>query len=193
MVSMPPRIRFTSDIILAQAFEIVRQEGLDALSARRVAQELGCSTQPVYNAYTSMQELQDAVIEKAKKYALDYFAQSGEESPSPFLSLGLRYFQFSQEEKILFRLLFLDGLIGISLANMGSPFRSLLGSLQGDPRLQGLPEESLKRLGTNMWIYLHGLTALVYKSSPVKAKSLIKERLVQMGGMLIEWERQQYA
>ena len=71
---MPPHIRFTQDVILDEAFEIVRQEGLYALSARRVAKELGCSTQPVYDAYTSMQELQDAVIEKAKKYALDYFS-----------------------------------------------------------------------------------------------------------------------
>ncbi len=190
---MPPRIRFTSDVILAQAFEVVRHEGLAALSARRVARELGCSTQPVYNVYTSMQELQDAVIEKAKKYALDYFSQAQEpDSTSPFLSLGMRYFQFSQEEKTLFKLLFLDGLIGISLENMGGPFRSLLGNLKHDSRLRSLPEESLKRLGTNMWIYLHGLTALVYKSPPTQARNFIKKQLMQMGGTLIEWERQQH-
>ena len=72
---MPPHIKFTPEIILIQAFEIVRQEGLDALSARRIAKELGCSTQPVYNAYKSMPELQNTVIEKAKEYALTYFSQ----------------------------------------------------------------------------------------------------------------------
>ncbi|RPI91386.1 MAG: TetR/AcrR family transcriptional regulator [Chloroflexi bacterium] len=189
---MPPHTKFTQDIILDEAFEIVRQESLDVLSARRIAKELGCSTQPVYDAYASMQELQDAVIEKAKKYALDYFSQPGDPgSTSPFLSLGLRYFQFSQEEKTLFKLLFLDGLIGISLENFGSPFRSLLGNLKDDPRLEGLSEESLKRLGSNMWIYLHGLTALIYKNPPARAGDFIKERLMQMGKTLIEWERQQ--
>ncbi|HET9911253.1 MAG TPA: hypothetical protein VFQ13_05140 [Anaerolineales bacterium] len=189
---MPPQIRFTPEIILTQAFEIVRQEGLEALSARRVANELGCSTQPVYDAYTSMQELEEAVIEKSKKYALDYFQSQEPDPTSPFLSLGLRYFHFSQEEKVLFKLLFLNGLIGISLENIGSPFRSLLGKLNTDPRLQGLPEESLKRLGTNLWIYLHGLTALVYEDPPARAGIFIKKQLMQMGKILMEWERQQY-
>lgn len=187
---MPPQIKFTPEIMLAQAFEIVRQEGLGALSARRIAKELGCSTQPVYNAYTSMSKLQNTVIETAKEYALTYFSQELEKPP--FLSFGLRYFQFAQEEKPLFELLFLNGLIGISMENMGQPFLSLLDGLKNDPNLQGLSDESLKRLGTNMWIYLHGLTTLIYKSSQEQARSFIQDQLLQMGKTLIEWERQQY-
>jgi AcrR family transcriptional regulator len=189
---MPPQIKFTPEIILAQAFEIVRKEGLDALSARRIAKELGCSTQPVYDAYVSMPELLNAVIEKAKEYALTYFSKESRANP-PFLSFGLRYFQFAQEEKLLFKLLFLDGLIGISLEGMGQPFNSLLGGLKNDPSLQGLSEESLKRLGTNMWIYLHGLTTLVYKNPQKQAGKFIQEQLLQMGKTLIEWERHQYS
>jgi AcrR family transcriptional regulator len=187
---MPPQIKFTSEIILAKSFEIVRKEGLDALSARRIAKELGCSTQPVYDAYTSMPELQNAIIEKSKEYALAYFSQESE-TTSPFLSFGLRYFQFALEEKLLFKLLFLDGLIGISLEGMGQPFQSLLGGLKNDPNLQSLSEESLKRIGTNMWIYLHGLTTLVYKSSQEQTRRFIQKQLLQMGRTLIEWERHQ--
>ena len=189
---MPSQIKFPPEIILAQALEIVRQEGLDALSARRIAKELDCSTQPIYKSYKSMLELQNAVIEKAKEYALAYFSQELEPL-SPFLSFGLRYFQCAQEEQPLFGLLFLDGLIGITLESMGQPFRSLLEGLKDDPSLQGLPEESLKRLGTNMWVYLHGLTTLVYKNPKNQARSFIQEQLLQMGKTLIDWERQQYS
>ena len=188
---MPPQTKFTPEVILAQAFEVVRQEGLDALSARRIAQELNCSTQPVYNTFASMQELQDVVIEKAKEYALAYLSQEAD-ATAPFLSFGLRYFRFAQEEKPLFKLLFLEGQIGISLENLGQPFRSLLAGMKGDPNLQGLSEESLKRIGTNMWVYLHGLTTLTYKSSQETATQLVREQLLQMGRTLIEWERKQF-
>jgi AcrR family transcriptional regulator len=191
--NMPSQIKFTRESILTQAFEIVRQEGLEALSARRIAKELGCSTQPVYNTFASMLELRDAVIEEAKKYSMTYFSQSQElDQTPPFLSLGLRYFQFSQEERPLFELLFLDGLIGISPENIGQPFYSLLGNLKKDHGLQGFPQESLKRLGTNMWVYLHGLTVLFYKSPPDQIGGFIRGQLLEMGKTLIEWEQQQY-
>jgi hypothetical protein len=67
---MPTKIVFIPEIILAQAFEIVRQKGLDTLSARRIARELGCSTQPTYKSYRSMLELQKAVIEKPRHMRL---------------------------------------------------------------------------------------------------------------------------
>lgn len=186
---MPSKIVFTPETILTHAFEIVKREGLKNLSARRVAQELGCSTQPIYKSYRSMPDLEAAVIEKAKVYALAYFSKEVGTSTSPFLSFGLRYFQFAQEEQALFELLFLDGLIGISLENIGQPFNSLLDGLRNDPELQSLSEESLKRIGTNMWIYLHGLTTLVYKNPTAQTKRFIREKLLQMGSTLIEAER----
>lgn len=37
---MPPRVSFTRERILQQAFEIVRSDGLDVLSAREIGQRL---------------------------------------------------------------------------------------------------------------------------------------------------------
>lgn len=135
-----------------------------------------------------MRELPYAVIEKVKAYAFAHISEDLE-ATSPFLSVGLRYFQFAHEERPLFELLFVDGHIGISLQNPGQVFRSLLLGLKQDPNLQELPEESLRRLGTNMWIYLHGLTMLVYKIPTARARDFIQERLLLMGKTLIEWER----
>jgi AcrR family transcriptional regulator len=185
---MPPQMKFTRDVILQQAFEIVRKEGLEALSTRRIAQELECSTRPVYNASPSMQELQEATIVRAWEYALSYFTLEID-AAEPFLSFGLRYFHFAQEEPQLFKLLFLDGRIGIDLEAPGRPFSALLAKLSGDPYLQGLPEDSLKRIGTDMWIYVHGLTTLAYRMHLENADEFIRERLLLMGQTIVEWER----
>lgn len=185
---MPPKVNFTKEKVLQQAFEIVCKEGLDKLSARKIAQHLHCSTRPVYTAFQSMKELREAVIQKAIEYALSYFLQDIEDVESPFLSLGLRYFRFAQEEKELFKLLYLEGKIGITFEKMAEYFFPLLDRMKQDPRLQGLSDASLKRIGINSWIYTHGLIALIYAVPPQNAEELIRTYISQMGKILIEWE-----
>jgi AcrR family transcriptional regulator len=186
---MPPKVSFTREKVLQQAFEIVRKDGLDALSARRIAQHLHCSTRPVYIAFQSMKTLKEAVIQKAREYALSYFLQETENDDSPFLNLGLQYFRFSQVERELFKLLFLEGKIGITFEKMGEYFYPLLDRMKQDPRLQGLSEVSLKRIGMNSWIYTHGLIALIYAVPPQNAEELIRTYMSQIGNILIVWEK----
>ena len=47
---MPPRARITREMILEEAYQIARTEGVDKITARAVAERLGCSTQPVLNS-----------------------------------------------------------------------------------------------------------------------------------------------
>jgi AcrR family transcriptional regulator len=184
---MPPQVNFSKEQILNEAFEIVRKEGLSALSARRIAQNLKCSTHPIYRAFQSMKELETAVIEKAKEYAITYLLQ-GDDTQEPFLNIGLQYFRFAQEEKELFKLLYLSGRISGNFENMGTLFEFLLDRMKEDSHLQGLSDASLKRIGTNMWIYTHGLITLTYGASLENAEEFVRNCLHQMGRAVIEWE-----
>ena len=47
-------VRITKERILKAAAEVVRKEGAEALNARRIAAEIGCSTQPVYSQFRNM-------------------------------------------------------------------------------------------------------------------------------------------
>jgi len=188
---VPPQANFTKKRVLEQAFEIVRKEGAEALSARKIAQQLECSTRPVYSAFRSMQELQGAVIQKARVYAISYFLHPGHEGDSLFLQLGLRYLCFSQEEKALFDLLFIKGKMGNTFEKMGQPFEPLLSRMKLDPGLAELSEAGLKRLGVNMWIFTHGLIVLMYTDPPEDPEEYVLHYLSQMGKTLIEWEKNQ--
>ncbi len=59
---MPPKTRYTRETVLEAALQVVRIEGLAALSARSVAKELGSSTAPVSSCFENMQALSDAVV-----------------------------------------------------------------------------------------------------------------------------------
>ena len=172
------------------AFEAVRQEGLGVLTARRIAKELDCSTHPIYRAFQSMQELEEAVIEHAREYAVSYLLQ--ERDPEwPFLSIGLQYLRFAREERELFKLLFMSGRFKFDFDDEENPFRFFLDRMKQDPNLQRLDDSRMKRIYMNMWIFTHGLATLFSVNSVEQSEETIRELLSQMGKTIIEWEHYQ--
>ena len=51
---MPPKVKITKEDIVQAGMEIVRRDGEAGLNARSIAAVLGCSTQPVFSNYDSM-------------------------------------------------------------------------------------------------------------------------------------------
>lgn len=64
---MPPKKQTTVEHILEKEFDMVRQDGYDFLTARKLAGELNCSTQPIYQAYADMNGLKLALIKKSQE------------------------------------------------------------------------------------------------------------------------------
>ena len=59
---MPPKARIKKEDVLRKALQIVQKGGIDALTAKALAKELGCSTQPVFWLYENMGEVKEAVF-----------------------------------------------------------------------------------------------------------------------------------
>lgn len=104
---MPKQVQFTKEIIIKAAVEIVRTEGIEALTARSLSGKLGCSVAPLFNKYANMDELIGDVRKAAGKIASDYLAAAVNYHPA-FKEFGLRLVRFSKEESNLFHYLFLD-------------------------------------------------------------------------------------
>ena len=62
---MPPKIKITKEEIIQTALELFKKEGDGAINARSIAAALGCSTQPIFSNFASMEELRSAVIAAA--------------------------------------------------------------------------------------------------------------------------------
>ena len=58
----------TKDMLLEVAFELVKEEGIDNLTARKLAAKAGCSTQPIFRTYKNMEEVAEDVFDKANEY-----------------------------------------------------------------------------------------------------------------------------
>ena len=65
---MPTKIRISKDMILDAAFEIVRQDGMEKLSNRELANKLKCSIRPIYYQFENVEEMQKELYIKIEKF-----------------------------------------------------------------------------------------------------------------------------
>ena len=81
----------TMQLILDTAFAMTRQEGFANVTARKVAAQAGCSTQPIFRVYKNMDELWDAVYDRAAAFFQDYYGLYPRMGKAPFVNLGMAY------------------------------------------------------------------------------------------------------
>ena len=103
---MPPKAKITKEIIVDTAFEIVRKEGVDKITARRISEQLKCSTQPVLYYFSTVEDIKKAVYAKANEYHTAYIMGTEMDYANPMLAIGMNYIKFAIDERNLFRFLF---------------------------------------------------------------------------------------
>ncbi|MBR3242621.1 MAG: TetR/AcrR family transcriptional regulator [Parasporobacterium sp.] len=101
---MPKKPTTTKEAMVEGAFQLIREEGHEHLTARNLAARLGCSTQPIMYQFPDLETLRDLTYQKADAFHSEYIL-AGED----LLEIGIRYVRFAEEEPQLFRFLFQSG------------------------------------------------------------------------------------
>lgn len=98
---MAKPVSISKDMIDEAAFNLVRTDGIGALSVRNIARDLDCSTKPVYRTYGNMEKLREAVTEKIRLFMTSQL-YSYRRTNQPLLDLGIAYVLSAKREKNLF-------------------------------------------------------------------------------------------
>ncbi len=158
---MPPKAKFTRDEIVQAGLNIVRENGIEALSARALGAALGSSARPVFTVFQSMEEVQGEVLEAARSRYDEYVRRGLEQEPA-FKGVGTQYILFAIQEPKLFQLLFMTeqkqspSVVNV-LPMIDDNYGDILRSVQNGYQLS---EEQAKQMYRHLWIYTHGIAAL---------------------------------
>lgn len=104
---MPRKPQFTKDEIAEYGLKVVEEKGMESLTARELAKELGTTVAPIFVHYPTMEEVKKEVRNLAQKVYHEYIHQ-GLSDTIPFLGVGMQYIRFAKQEPELYRLLFLS-------------------------------------------------------------------------------------
>ena len=157
---MPKKPKYTREEILDIAYQMVREEGIESVSARNLAKKMNTSTAPIFTAFSGIDELIGALASKAHKLYSAYISE-GLASELPFKSVGMKYIEFARREPKLFKLLFMSdntynkntGYFPSGDSNEGR----IRGSLES---YHGVNSELARKIYNHISIYAHGLAVL---------------------------------
>jgi len=146
---MPPKAKVVKEQIVDKAFSILRKEGFQGLTVRRLAGELGCSTQPIYYYFSNMEELKKELYVKAREFFVEYVRsiELPASKESQFLEAGVAYIKGAKQENQLFHFICLEH--NYALEEIHDLMKGTHLSLKESD------------LFLNLWLYAHGIACIV--------------------------------
>ena len=155
-----PKQRITKEMILDIAFKFARKKGFDKVVLKNIADEIGCSVQPIYSYYKNMDDLRGFVYQEAMKF-YQSFIYSRVDGDNLLESMGKANVLFAKEETNLFKLLFLNKINGL---NSFSDIYEWMGDKQATKQLSeklSLSEEKVKDVYIMLIIFTHGVATMI--------------------------------
>lgn len=155
-----PKQKITKEMILDAAFTLLRIQGHEAVNARGIAAQAGCSVQPIYSCYSNMSELMQELFLYTQDFLTAYVEKYADKNYY-FSSIGRCHVSFAREEKNLFCFLFLSkymgghGLEGIyRKCARQDVTKDIMKTL-------AISETEAKRLYLHMMLYTHGIASMI--------------------------------
>ena len=158
---MAPKFKFTKEEVLAVTIDFIRENGIEALTARELAKKLDSSTKVIFSLFSNMKNLED----EAKFAAENIFSEKVNlalKDNSPFKRLGVEYILFSKNEPKLFQWLFMKKGIEVEsfkdfLPMRDYEYKSVIESIDEEYKIS---IENSKKLYEHLFIYSHGIATL---------------------------------
>jgi AcrR family transcriptional regulator len=186
---MPKKPTTTKEAIVEAGFELVRARGHEALTARSLAAELGCSTQPIMYQFSNLSQLKELVYQRADAFHTEYILTGGS-----LLSIGLRYVQFAAEEPELFRFLFQSGHFdGTTLRDMiqapeAQPLLTAFASREAgsDMTQSGADPDLVSQTFEALYVAVHGYASLIANNTMPYDPATVESTLALIGNVLLK-------
>ena len=183
---MAPKFKFTKEEVLAVTIDFIRENGIEALTARELAKKLESSTKVIFSLFSNMKNLED----EAKIVAENIFSEKVNlalKADNPFKRLGVEYILFSKNEPKLFQWLFMKKGIEVGsfkdfLPMRDYEYKSVIESIDEEYKIS---IENAKKLYEHLFIYSHGIATLTVTGIHIFTPTEIIEYMTEVAKSLI--------
>lgn len=156
---LPPKFKFKKEEIIQAALRVTRKQGKAGLTARALAEELGCSVKPIFGQFKNMEEVQQEVWKAVNQLYQDYLHEDmiSKKYP-PYKASGMAYIRFAKEETEFFKLLFMCDRSDNEIKTQDEQLQPIIELVQEN---LGLSKERAYRFHMDMWIFVHGIATMI--------------------------------
>lgn len=155
---MPPRAKFSKEDIVSAAIKIIREQGLEKLTARNLAETLNVSTKPIFVAFKNM----DEVVLECRAEAVKIYNEYKPDIENGYLYSAEKYIHFSKDEPNLFKFRYLQD------NQLCSNFEDLMYKLDSNfndsvkmiQEAANCDEPKGRKIYGDVWLFSHGIASL---------------------------------
>lgn len=150
----------TKGIIRESAFMMLKERGIAEITARKLAEYAGCSTQPIFRNYKGMDECIRDVFDDALVFFDKFYEEYEKGSHVPFVNLGLAYISFAEKEPNVFSYLFMQkNPYDMNLYNILNGRTGAVMAEMNKAREDGVSQP--EQIFMKMWMLIHGAACMV--------------------------------
>lgn len=179
---MPPKQRITREMILERSFAMFCKEGMESVNARSVAKALNCSTQPIFSYFFGMEDLKNALDQKARDTFEITMADAAK--TKSLVDCCCAYIHFATEQPCVFSHLFMCVGDRNGMVRIGDAVRSEV--IAAECEREGLDEAQVSDLYTKLWTYAHGLASMSAIHRVTLDEESVNQRMSQMHRAIVE-------
>lgn len=181
---MPPRQRITKEILLEHAFQIAESNGISAVTSRSVAKSVGCSIQPVFSQFPTMEDLRKATFEYTCNKFIDEVL-AFENQPDFMPKVVSWTIDLARNRPHLYRLLYLSGgFHGENLMEYMMTYESNQKMIAKMAELYRLDTESCKDILVRSCLFLLGIGTMIcenhFSYTDEQVSQMVKQTVADM-------------
>ena len=182
---MPRKAKFTKDDVIDTAFKLARKHGWEGLSVNAVAEQLGCSSMPIYSHFKNMEQLQDAVVIKGWGLLEEYEVK--EYTGDRWVDQAIGYVRFAKKENQLFRCLIDGRNLKLHRKMLQQNWKNLTAQLTDYDGFKGLSDALIIKIRYSRYMLSYGIAIAVSMghSEIINSNKLISSYLTSVSHALL--------
>jgi len=171
---MPRKRRILKEHILDAALELIKDDGFNHFTARRIAEYLHASTQPIYKEFKNMDDLKENLLDYVKEIIrIDVFKITSKDTL--LTDVCANYIRFAKEEGTLFCALFMgEGISSNSFHECALySLNQVIGQME---ELDSKNSTEKKALIDIVWPSIHGMAVLTAQGQFIYSEKEIVDK-----------------
>lgn len=181
---MPPKQKITKEILLSHALNVAKEQGISSVTSRSVAKSIGCSIQPVFSHFPTMEELRQATFDYACTQLMNELLEFQNE-PDFITRTNIWLLNLARNEAKLFDLLYLsDSFHSVNLWDVMMEWECNRKMMSAMEQRYQLTQTECKDIFLRGFFMLFGIATMIAKDkidiSNEEAIDMVKRTVIQM-------------
>ena len=178
-----PITKYSKEHILESTVEYASQNGFDDVSARKLAEHIGCSVIPIYSSFGTL----GGLIEKCREHIIDMILDNMEVEHikgNPLINASIAIICYARDNENLYREVFINNADQHHIEKITKKIYQFMVDTR-NTLIDELTLDEVKIFMSKVWISIQGLSAMVCSGQLKDATNIFFANALQETGINI--------